>query len=120
MKVNKITAIFDEYRLKDVEGALLKHSVTGFTLYPVSGRGHYFDSYNKDHLIKHIKMEIYTNAEKAADIANLIVDAAHVNAEGEGLVCIDHVQELIWIHEKRSALEADFGYRSEDISGDIL
>lgn len=37
MNINKITAIFDEFRLKDVEDALLKHKVTGFTLYPVSG-----------------------------------------------------------------------------------
>ena len=114
MKINKITAIFDEYRLKDVEDVLLKHSVTGFTLYPVSGRGYYFDSYNKNHLVKHIKMEIYINADNVQDIAKLIVDTAHVNAQGEGLVSIDHVQELIWIHEKRCAEVSDFCYHSGD------
>tara|TARA_B100001063_G_C16453865_1_gene399650 strand:+ start:81 stop:431 length:351 start_codon:yes stop_codon:yes gene_type:complete len=116
MNINKITAIFDEFRLKDVEDALLKHKVTGFTLYPVSGRGHYFDTYNKSHLVKHIKMEIYASADQSQGIANLIVDTAYVNAQGEGLVCIDDVQELIWIHEKRSALETDFSF----VSGETL
>lgn len=110
----QITAIFDEFRLKNVESALLKHNVTGFTLYPVSGRGHYFDSYNKNHLVKHIKMEVYANAEHAKDIAKIIVEAAHVNAQGEGLVCINPIHEFFWIHEKREALENDFCYHPGD------
>ena len=44
------------------------------------------------------------------------MDTAYVNAQGEGLVCIDDVQELIWIHEKRSALETDFSF----VSGETL
>ena len=112
MKINKITAIFDEFRLKNVESELLKHNVTGFTLYPVSGRGQYFDSYNQNNLVKHIKMEIYANADHAHDIAKIIIEVAHVNALGEGLVCIDSVQELFWIHEKRCAEVSDFCYHS--------
>ena len=111
MKINKITAIFDEYRLKDVEDVLLKHSVTGFTLYPVSGRGYYFDSFNENHLIKHIQMEIYTKADHAKAIAQLIVDTAHVDADSEGLVCIVPVNDLLWMHDKRSASGDDFQFR---------
>jgi nitrogen regulatory protein P-II 1 len=53
-------------------------------------------------------MEIYAKAEQAREIAQLIVDAAHVNADSEGLVCIVPVNDLLWIHDKRSATDNDF------------
>jgi nitrogen regulatory protein P-II 1 len=108
MKINKITAIFDECRLKDVVETLIRHGVKGFTLHPVRGCGYYFDSFNEDHLIRNIQMEIYAKAEQAKNIAQLIVDAAHVNADSEGLVCIVPVNDLLWIHDKRSATYNDF------------
>ena len=51
MQINKVTAIFDDFRLKDVEETLIQHGVKGFTLHPVRGRGRYFDSYNDNHLV---------------------------------------------------------------------
>jgi len=100
MDINKVTAIFDEFRLKEVVETLIRHGVKGFTVHPVRGRGYYFDSFNENHLIKHIQMEI----------AQLIVDAAHVNADSEGLVCIVPVNDLLWIHDKRSATDNDFQF----------
>ena len=110
MDINKVTAIFDEFRLKEVVETLIRHGVKGFTLHPVRGRGYYFDSFNENHLIKHIQMEIYAKAEQAKEIAQLIVDAAHVNADSEGLVCIVPVNDLLWIHDKRSATDSDFPF----------
>ena len=51
MDINKVTAIFDEFRLKEVVETLIRHGVKGFTLHPVRGRGYYFDSFNENHLI---------------------------------------------------------------------
>ncbi|MFA7556021.1 MAG: P-II family nitrogen regulator [Spongiibacteraceae bacterium] len=110
MKINKVTAIFDEFRLKDVEVPLVRHGVSGFTLHPVRGRGQYFDSFNENHLIKHIQMEVYANADQAMDIAQLIVDVAHTNADSEGLVSVVPVNQLLWIHDKRVANQEDFHY----------
>lgn len=108
MNINKVMAIFDEFRLKNVEETLIRHGVKGFTLHPVRGRGHYFDSFNENHLIKHIQMEVYAKAEQAKEIARLIVDAAYANADSEGLVCIVPVNDLLWIHDKRGAIDNDF------------
>ncbi|MBD3653926.1 P-II family nitrogen regulator [Kangiella sp.] len=110
MKIQKVTAIFDEFRLKDVEDALIKHGVRGFTLHPVRGRGRFFDSFNENHLIKHIQMEVYARSEQANDIAQVVVEAAHVNADSEGLVCIVPVNDLFWIHDKCSATDGDFKF----------
>lgn len=111
MKIRKITAVFDEFRLEDVKNKLILHGVTGFTLFAVRGRGYYFDSFNENHLIRHIEMEVYVDANQAESIAKLIVDTAHVDADGEGLVCITPVDHLYWIHDKRAATESDFKFR---------
>ncbi|AFU97782.1 nitrogen regulatory protein PII [Simiduia agarivorans SA1 = DSM 21679] len=55
-------------------------------------------------------MEIYTKSEQAGDIAQLIVETAHVNADSEGLVCFVPVNDLLWIHDKRSAIDSDFQF----------
>jgi len=61
-------------------------------------------------VIKHIQMEIYAQSEQARDIAQLIVETAHVNADSEGLVSIVPVADLFWIHDKRSAIDSDFQF----------
>ena len=53
-------------------------------------------------------MEVYSRDDQAKDIARLIIDAAHVNTDSEGLVCILPVNDLLWIHDKRSATDNDF------------
>ena len=53
-------------------------------------------------------MEVYTRDEHAKDIAQLIIDTAHVDADSEGLVCMLPVNDLLWIHDKRSATDNDF------------
>ncbi|MEC9413199.1 MAG: P-II family nitrogen regulator [Pseudomonadota bacterium] len=108
MNIHKVIAIFDELRLDEVEQTLIQHGVKGFTLHPVRGRGHYFDSFNRDHLTKHIQMEVYTSADQSRLIAQLILDAAHMNVDSEGLVTIVSVNDLLWIHTKKSATDADF------------
>ncbi len=110
MKICRVNAIFDEFRLNNVKNELIRHGVTGFTLFTVRGRGYYFDRFNEQHLIKHVEMEIYANADQADRIAELIVDVAHVNAEGEGLVSITPVDKLYWIHDKRAANNDDFRF----------
>lgn len=111
MKLCKVVAIFDELKLQTVEQALLRHGIEGFTIHPVSGRGRYFDSFNENRLIKHIQIEIYALEQDAPTIRNCIVDAAHSNTESEGLVSTVPINDLYWIHDKRSALEADFQCR---------
>lgn len=110
MNICRITAIFDEFALEKVEEILTRHCVKTFTLYPVKGRGRYFDNFNEDRMIDYVKMEIYVNEENSIRLAKLIVDAAHVNIEGEGLVSISPVDELLWIRCKRTAVEADFPF----------
>ena len=108
MSLKKITAIFDELRLNNVEDALRHHSITGYTLHKTEGRGNYVDTYNKNNLSPHIQMDIYISDKFATKVANVIINAAYTNTEDEGLVSITSVDELFWIHTKQAVQEDEF------------
>ncbi|WP_019603388.1 P-II family nitrogen regulator [Teredinibacter turnerae] len=110
MSISKVVAIFDEFRLEEVEKTLLEHDIRGFTLHPVRGRGRYFDCFNENHLIKHIQIEVYTADEYAERICKLIVDAAHTGVESEGLVCIVPVKNMYWINDKYEVQSDEFSF----------
>lgn len=114
MSIKKVTAIFDELRLQEVENALQQHGITGFTIHKAQGRGAYVNNYNRNQLSSHIQMDIYTSQQLAKFVAKLIISAAHVNAEGEGLVSIAPIDELYWIHTKHAVNEAEFSLREID------
>ncbi|WP_417686060.1 P-II family nitrogen regulator [Pseudidiomarina gelatinasegens] len=112
MNLSKITAIFDQLRQDSVEEALIGRGVSGFTLFPVRGRGYYFDSYNDDHLVDHVQLEVYVNSDDARDVALLVVEAAHTGVSNEGLVSISPIDELFWVHDKRVATNKELSLQS--------
>ena len=101
MSFKKVTAIFDQIKLVDVENALKVHSHIGFTVHSVEGKGAYVDLYNRNVLSTHIQMDIYTNQNSALQVAQIIIDAAHSNTEDEGLVSISDVDMMFWIHSQQ-------------------
>jgi len=108
MTFSKVTAIFDELKLQDVEQALVRHKIQGYTLHPVRGKGRYFDSFNSSGLVKHIQMEIITVGKRAGEIGEIIAEAAYSNTDSEGLVAVEPVSEMRWIHDRRLATADDF------------
>ena len=101
MSFKKVTAIFDQLKLVDVENALKAHSKIGFTVHSVEGKGAYVDLYNRNALSSHIQMDIYTNQDCALRVAQIIIDAAHIDSEDEGVVSISDVDMLFWIHSQQ-------------------
>jgi nitrogen regulatory protein PII len=109
--LKKVTAIFDELKLEEVESALFRHGVKGMTVHKVRGRGEYFNSYSRNKLTAHILVEVYTTEHIAEKVAKVIMDAAHSNMDDEGLVSIIPVDDFYWIHTKRKIEEAEFNFR---------
>ena len=109
--LKKVAAILDELRLEEVEQALLMHGVKGLTVHKVRGRGAYFNSYSLDPLTAYILIEVFTAEHQAEKVARVIINAAHCNADGEGLVCITPVEDLFWIHTKKACRDSDFVFK---------
>ncbi|MCI2283728.1 P-II family nitrogen regulator [Colwellia sp. MSW7] len=112
MTIKKITAIINEMQLDNVAKALCDHSVTGFTIHPVTGRGNYCNMFSKDGLVTHKQIEIYTSEEHATQIAALIMKTADVALNSEGLVAVTTVDELFWVYQQTLAQVNDFNFSS--------
>ncbi|MBC3766265.1 P-II family nitrogen regulator [Neptunicella marina] len=107
MNIRQITATFDELVLPQVEEALLSNGYKGFTLYKAAGRGAYADTYNRNHLSEHIVMTIYVDKRDVEYVADILLNAAHTNVEGEGIVSISPVEKLYWINSKAEVSSDD-------------
>lgn len=110
MSLKKVTAIFDGLQLEVVQKALVSHGIKGFTIQAVRGRGAYFNSYTRDPLTTHILLTTYTRTENAHAVAQVIIDAAHVNTDNEGLVSISPIDEVYWINTKQCCDENQFEF----------
>lgn len=118
MTIKKITAIINEMQLDNVAKALCEHSVTGFTIHPVTGRGNYCNTFSKDGLVTHKQIEVYTTEEHANQVARLIMKTADVALDSEGLVAITTVDELFWVYQQTPAQIDDFNFN--DVLGKNL
>jgi len=107
MKYRKITAIIRCEALEDVERELKEAGVHGISVTKVKGFGEYADFFTRDWMVTHIRMEIFTKADKAEAIAGLIMDAACAGAPGDGIVAILPVERIYRIRTKSEVTAHD-------------
>lgn len=100
MNYRKVTAIFRMSLLEKVERKLQALGVKGFSISKVKGYGEYADFYAKNWLTNHARIEIFTEADDAEEIAQSIMDAASLDMEGDGIVAILPVEKLYRIRTK--------------------
>lgn len=109
MKCKKVIAIVRTHKLSEVEARLKEIGVKGMTACYVLGFGEETetDFFNPNRLERHLKLEIWTTEDKAHEVANAIIEAAHVGLAGDGMVSITPVDELLRIRTKHPATEAE-------------
>ena len=65
MEFRKVTAIVRRERLEDVERRLIEIGVAGVTVTAVKGFGEYANFFRGDWLVPHVRLEIFTLADRA-------------------------------------------------------
>ncbi|HHI94170.1 MAG TPA: P-II family nitrogen regulator [Gammaproteobacteria bacterium] len=100
MDFRKVTAIVRCESCEKVEQKLQKLGVHGFSISKVRGYGEYADLYSNDWLVTHARIEIFTEASKAEEIAEAIMEAAHVGLEGDGIIAVLPVEKLFRIRTR--------------------
>lgn len=103
MKFRKVTAIIQMMVLERVEQALREAGVKGVSVTKVKGYGEYSNFYAQDRMVGHARIEIFTSAEEAGQIADILIDAAHTGTPGDGIVAILPVEHLLRIRSKAEA-----------------
>lgn len=103
MQFRKITAIVRRERLTTVEHRLVELGVPGITVTAVKGFGEYANYFRGDLLVSHVRLEIFTTADRVEPLANTILDAASTGCEGDGLIAVLPVEDVIRIRTKQRA-----------------
>jgi nitrogen regulatory protein P-II 1 len=96
----KVTAIFRTGALESVEQRLQELGVQGISVTSVGGYGEYTDFYSREHLTRHLQIEIFTSATRADAIAQAIMDAAYSGAAGDGIVAVQPVCKVYRIRQR--------------------
>jgi nitrogen regulatory protein P-II 1 len=100
MNFKKVTAIFRCDSCEKVEQRLQEIGVHGFSISKVKGYGEYADLYSNDWLVTHARIEIFTEESKVEEIAETIMEAAHVGVEGDGIIAVLPVEKLYRIRTR--------------------
>ncbi|WJW74273.1 P-II family nitrogen regulator [Thiohalobacter sp. IOR34] len=104
MSYSKVTAIVRLDRMEAVEKSLIEAGAQGMTVTQVKGCGEWKDFFNKDWLVTHARVEVFTGAGQAEVLARAIMEAAHTGEEGDGIVAILPVTQLYRIRSKAAGM----------------
>lgn len=88
MEINAVIAIIRTDALDQVEACLQELDIEGISISQVKGYGEYEDFYSRDHMTVHSRLEIFTSASRAEEIARCIMKAAHAGQPDDGIVTI--------------------------------
>jgi nitrogen regulatory protein P-II 1 len=97
MKYRKVTALIPTLELEKVEQALI--GVPGMTVSTVRGFGEYRNHYARDTMTDCVRVELFTDADKADEIVRKIARTVHQCLSSDGIVAVTPVEELLHIRE---------------------
>ena len=100
MRFRKVTAIVRSERLEAIEECLRKLNAPGISVTKVKGYGEYTNFFEADNLSSHLRVEVFTSALHAEEIAVAIMEAAHTGLEGDGVVAVLPVESVYHIRTK--------------------
>lgn len=100
MNLKKITAFVRCDQLEKVVKALQEGGVRGMSISKVKGYGEYADYSAADWMTERERIEILCSQENSGAIADIIMEAAHVGVDGDGIIAITPVDRLYRIRTK--------------------
>lgn len=105
MKYAKVTAVVRAELLTPIEQRMVSEGVSGMSVTEVRGFGELKDFFKQDLLTRHVRIEIFTLAERADTLARAIMQEAGTGESGDGIVAVLPAQQVYRIRT-RAALEA--------------
>jgi nitrogen regulatory protein P-II 1 len=100
MEWKNIIAIIRTDKLEDVESRLKEINVRGISVTKGKGYGEYANFFTSDWYVTHARLEIYCEALRTDEIANIIIEAAHTGVAGDGIVTVLPVEKIYRIRTK--------------------
>lgn len=107
--LREVTAIVRVEALETVERRLQDLRVPGITVTKVKGYGEYADFFAHDWMTEYARIEIFLKRERADEIAQAIMDAAHTGGPGDGIIVVLPVESIYRIRNKEVATSDELG-----------
>lgn len=104
MSLKYVVAIIRPDVLRALEVKLGSLHVRGMTVTKVKGCGEYTDFFSKNHLTEHIKIEIFIEESRLEALTNAIMDVAHSDVPGAGIVAVMPVEKLLHVRTRSETL----------------
>ena len=104
MSLKYVVAIIRPDVLNALEAKLGSLHVRGLTVPKVKGFGEYTDFFSKNRLTEHIKIEIFVEESKLEALTNAIMDIAHSDVPGAGIVAVMPVEKFLHVRTRSENL----------------
>jgi nitrogen regulatory protein P-II 1 len=104
--MNHIIAIIRSDQLEKVESRLQAAGAPGLTVSTVKGYGEYAGFLAHDWMVKHVRLELFAEAEESTRLVGVIAEAARTGAEGDGIIAVDR---LVHVRSRRERSAAPQG-----------
>lgn len=94
MELRLVVAIIRPLALESVEKTLQEMGVRGLTVTRAKGFGAHANLFSSDWLVDQVKIEIYVEHDRVDSIVAAILDTAHSEFAGNGIVAIVPVEKV--------------------------
>lgn len=106
MTYKKINAVVRECCLDKVREALVAAGAAGLTVTHVRGAGEYANTFGRDNLSRHARIEVFAREENVERLVSAVHDAAHTGQPGDGMIAVLPVDAFVHIRTEEPALPA--------------
>ncbi|MBL4618171.1 MAG: P-II family nitrogen regulator [Robiginitomaculum sp.] len=101
MKYNEITAVIDVLAMKRVRKKLREINVPGITVFQVQGYGAQKNFFRRDMMQQHSCLRIIAPKDETDHIVQTIIDTAHADLKGDGIVSVSQLDAYYSIRDKK-------------------
>ena len=101
MELRLVVAIIRTHALGPVEKKLQEMGVRGLTVIRAKGFGASPNLFSRDWLVDQVKLEIYMEQDRVDSIVAAILDTAHSESSGNGIVAVLPVEKVYSVSARR-------------------
>ncbi len=100
MELRLVVAIIRTFALEPVEKTLQEMGVRGLTVTRAKGFGAHANLFSGDWLVDQVKIEIYLEQDRVESIVAAILDTAHAESQGGGIVAVLPVEKVYSVRSR--------------------
>ncbi|MCK6264498.1 hypothetical protein KP803_14550 [Vibrio sp. ZSDE26] len=108
--INKISAIFIEQLLVQIEDMLTNEGVRRFTVFKVQGRGEFANMIDSHSMNAYYQMDIYIGESKTNHIVEKLLNELHNVGEDEGIITVIPVKNLFNTNTKKEIKDSNYNH----------